>query len=53
MKNTLFTTALAGFGLTLLPLHAEDKLVEKPDSPENLAIQETITTYVVHIKGGG
>ena len=57
MKTTILTTALAGFGLTLLPLHAEVKGADSPTPPAKVATEntsaKTISTYIVHVSGGG
>ena len=60
MKISLLTTAFAGFGLAILPLHAEDastdkaaKPTQKADAKNTASTTNTIPTYLVVFSGGG
>lgn len=56
MKNTiLLTAALAVFGLTALPVQADNAATqEKPAvAKDAAAAQNTATVYVVNVKGKG
>ncbi len=53
MKSTiLLTTALAAFGLTVLPIQAADAATNANPAAE-AAAQNTATVYVVNVKGKG
>lgn len=56
MKTQIITTAFAGLGLVVLPLHAEEMTNGNPGATTTIAADvaaESIPTYIVHIKGGG
>ncbi len=50
MKAILLTTALAAFGLAVLPLHADDATA-KPLVEE--AVAQTTPVYLIHVSGAG
>jgi hypothetical protein len=53
MKTTiLLTTALAAFGLTVLPVHANDAATKEKPAAE-AAAENTATVYIVNVKGKG
>jgi hypothetical protein len=55
MKTTLFTTACAGLGLTIFPLHAEESSTTPTATQTNPTAQDStaITTYILEYSGGG
>lgn len=50
MKAILLTTALAAFGLAVLPLHADDAA---PIPAVEEAVAQTTPVYLVHVSGAG
>ncbi|QQL45999.1 hypothetical protein [Sulfuriroseicoccus oceanibius] len=57
MKKHILPTAIAGLGLAVLPLHADNHAKAETGADQPVAAQaeaaETISTYVVHLSGGG
>jgi len=55
MKTHILPTVIAGLGLAVFPLYAENQATTDPSQP--LAAQsdaaETTSTYVVYLRGAG